>query len=65
MPYYRILLDIKYRDLLVEAKDEREASDMVWKEYSKFRPFGGSYRSLVTRVRKPWKHQMKKLGEKI
>ena len=61
MPYFRILLDVKYRDLLVEAKDEQEASNMVREAYSKFRPFGGSYSSLATRVREPWEYQMKKL----
>ena len=61
MPMYRILLDINYVDLLVEADSEKEAVDKVSEHYRNVRPFGGRPRSVLIRVRQPWKHQLKKV----
>jgi len=61
MPKYRILLDVNYVDLLVEADNEKEAVDKVSEHYRGVRPFGGRPRSIQIRVREPWKRQLKEL----
>jgi len=55
---YRILLDIHWVDMLVEADSEEEARDKVFDYYRKDRPFGGRPRMMQVRIRKPWKHQL-------
>lgn len=55
---YRVLLDVHYVDLIVEADSEQEAVDKVSEHYRGVRPFGGRPRSIMIRVRQPWKHQL-------
>ena len=59
MPKFRILLDISYVDLLVDADSEAEAHKKVLQHYKDVRPFGGRPRLVSTRVRQPWKWQLK------
>ena len=59
MPKFRILFDISYVDLLVDADSEAEAMEKVWRHYKDVRPFGGRPRMASTRVRQPWKWQLK------
>ncbi len=59
MPKFRILLDVSYVDLLVDADSEKAAMDKVYAHYRGVRPFGGRPRMTTIRVRQPWKWQLK------
>lgn len=63
MTLYRVLVDISMKDLLVEADNEKHARERIRKEYVyplwKEHPFGGSPSQWGTRIRKPWKKQLK------
>ena len=58
MALFRVLLDMHWVDLLVEADSEKEAVDKVSSHYRSLRPFGGRPRLTKIRVRQPWKHQL-------
>jgi hypothetical protein len=58
MQKFRVLLNIRLCDLLVEAKDEEDAKRIVYEEYKNFRPFGGMFRLMEIKLRKPWKKQL-------
>ena len=57
---YRVLVDVHYRDLLIEADSEDEVKDKVWEWVRVNRPYGARLNKLVTRIRKPWKLQLEK-----
>jgi hypothetical protein len=57
---FRVLLDISYIDLLVDAETEEDASNKVldWVVDKNNRPFGARLRLSKVKVRKPWKYQL-------
>jgi|Laugrespbdmm15sn_2_1035079.scaffolds.fasta_scaffold15153_5 hypothetical protein len=65
MTFYRVMVDISMRDLLVEADSEKHAEERIRKEYVyplwREHPFGGRPSQWGTRIRKPWKKQLKGL----
>jgi hypothetical protein len=61
--YYRVILDVTFHDLLIEAESEEAASRIAHDWAWKVRPFGGCKRVSKARVRKPWKKQLEKLNE--
>ena len=63
MPKFRVLLDVSYDDLLVDADTEEEAVNKVSAYYRDARPFGGGQPRLVRiRIREPWKYQLRRLA---
>lgn len=60
---YRVLLDVSYRDMLVEADNEEEAKQIVFETFRKLRPFGGYPSKQEVRLRAPWKKQLEKAND--
>ncbi len=57
---FRMLVDVSYIDLLVDAETEEDALNQVrkWMWDKNNRPFGARLRVVEYRVRKPWKRQL-------
>ena len=57
---FRMLVDVSYIDLLVDAETEEDAMNQVraWIMDKNNRPFGAGVRVVEYRVRKPWKKQL-------
>jgi hypothetical protein len=61
MPKFRVLVDVNYIDMLVDADTEKEAVDKVSAHYRGKQPFGGQARLVRIRIREPWKYQLRRL----
>jgi len=61
---FRMLVDVSYIDLLVDAETEDDAMNKVhkWLRDKNNRPFGARLRVVEYRVRKPWKKQLTREG---
>jgi hypothetical protein len=61
MPKFRVLVDVSYNDMLVDADTEEEAVNKVSAYYRETLPFGGQPRLVRIRIREPWKYQLRRL----
>jgi hypothetical protein len=55
---YRVLVDVHYRDLLVEADSEEDVRNKVFEWVRTNRPYKAGVSKIVTRIREPWKKQL-------
>ena len=62
--YYRVILNVTFHDMLVEAESEEAASRIAHDWARNLRPFGGYKRVSTAKIRKPWKRQLEKQNDR-